>query len=213
MKGYTVLTGDFVDSTKLSEDDLASAMHSLDAATLEMSGWGETKLAGFAKDGGFARRGGDGWQIILENTRLWLRAVLYIQATLRAASPNHATRIAIAESNDSLSPDAWKDPNIGHGPAFTASGRLLEEMGRSTRIAHASGGVRAATVRLADEITRRWTQAQARVLCEALLPNVGSRQDIATKFGISREAVNQSLWSSGYLALQEAIDFVEQSVD
>lgn len=213
MNGYAVLTGDIVSSSELTADELSSVMTALDSAAQEMSAWSGTRRAGFAKDGGFARRGGDSWQIVLEGVGHWLRAALYVQAVVRRLSADYSTRIAIAESSEDISPTAWKDPNVGHGPAFTASGRLLTKLGRDILMGHAAGGAKAATIRLADEISRRWTNAQARTLCEALPPKSGTRKDIAARLGISREAVNQAIWSSGFLALKDAIVFTENAHD
>lgn len=203
MTGYSVLTGDIIASSDLGAEELDDVMQTLDAAAKEISGWGGDRLTGFA------RRGGDGWQAVVQGSMFWFRAAIYMQAALRRHSPAIQTRIAVAESDQPLSPIAGHDPNAGHGPAFTSSGRHLGELTGKVLMGHASGGAKAAAIRLADEVIRGWTQAQARTLCEALHPSAGTRAAIAGDLGISREAVNQALWSSGYLALRDAIKLLE----
>lgn len=207
MRGHTVLTGDIIASSDMNAEELDEVMTTLQTATDDISAWGGGRLTGFA------RRGGDGWQIVVQGMTVWLRAALYVQASLRRLSSDIATRIAIATTSDDLVAPARSkplDPNEGHGPAFTASGRLLGELGRDVRMGHAAGGAAAATIRLADTISAGWTQAQARALCEMLGPDAGPRAAAAKRLGISRSAVNKALWSSGYLALKDAIDFVER---
>ena len=203
MKGYAVLTGDIVSSSDMTADELTSVMNAIGWTALKMRSWSPSLEVGFAQ------RGGDGWQVAIQGSLFWLRAALYLQAGLRRHTSELKTRIAVAQSDDSLSPIATKDPNAGHGPAFTASGRHLDELSGKVLMGHAAGGTKAAALRLADVIVQGWTQAQARAIYEALHPFTGTRATIAKDLGISREAVNQALWSGNYLALRDAIVFIE----
>lgn len=205
MTRFAVLTGDIVESSALSAGALAETMAALDEAAKEISGWGGWMIVGFA------RSGGDGWQMAMDRPALAFRAALYLQAVLRRISKARATRLAIAIGDGTLPEAERPNPNEGHGPAFTASGRLLNEISGQARMAHAAGGAEAAALRLADHVSQGWTVAQARALCQVLPPGAPPRAEIASELGITRQAVNQALWSSGFLAIEDALDFLEAS--
>ncbi|MEM9755624.1 MAG: hypothetical protein AAF914_06510, partial [Pseudomonadota bacterium] len=169
----------------------------------ELSGWDAGAIAGFA------RRGGDGWQIAIQPPTRALRAALYCRAVLTRQSETYVTRIAVAVGKGQMPLKPVANPNAGHGPAFTASGRLLEELDRHVHLAHASGGAVSAAFRLADQIAQGWTRAQARALCHTLPPDSGPRAETAELLGITREAVNQALWAAGYRAIGDAIEMLE----
>jgi len=199
-----VLTGDIVDSAALSPADLDRTIESLRDAGTAMADWpheSDRQLSGFA------RRGGDGWQIALNAPKYALRAALYVVATVRRLDKMRETRFAIAEGDGTL--PAEGDLNAAHGPAFIASGRLLDALPSQVLISHAEGGPKTACFVLADQITRGWTQAQARALCEVLPPGAGPRSDAAARIGVSRQAVDQALRAAGYPALEAAMAEME----
>ena len=198
---FAVLTGDLINSTALSAFQVDAAMTRLDAATREASGWANGAITGFRT------RGGDGWQAALSAPEFALRLALIMTAQLRHTEDGIATRVAIATGTGTLPDDG--DTNRAHGPAFVASGRLLEGLDKQVRIAHASGGTMAAATRLADHIAQGWTQAQARAMAEALVPGAPPRATIAEHLGITRQAVNQALWSGGFPAIDEALSLIE----
>ncbi len=76
-------------------------------------------------------------------------------------------------------------------------------------MAHAKGGAHHAATRLADHIASGWTQAQARAVAALISPNAPPRAEVAAFFGITRQAVNQALWSAGYPALLDAVAAIE----
>lgn len=205
MPQIAVLTGDIVTSSALPAKDLDLAMETLHLATKCFSDW---QAGSRTLTTAFARRGGDGWQTILERPNLALRAALFLRATLMGKGP-FQTRIAIATGEGSLSDKAREDPNYGHGPAFTQSGRLLEKLSRNALMQHDDGGPLSAAVLLADHISQEWTQAQATTMALALAPTRKTQQDIADHLGISRQAVAQSLKSAGYTAISAALDLIE----
>ncbi|THH38815.1 MarR family transcriptional regulator [Aliishimia ponticola] len=194
---FAVLTGDIVDSSALTAADLDASLDALYSACMEISRWQPDLTAGFA------RRGGDAWQMAISAPALSLRAVLFAQAGLRRRDKNLYTRIAVAIGDGTLPQDG--DTNSAHGPAFTESGRLLEHLPKHVLMSHASGGAPAATLHLADHIARGWTQAQASAMYEILPPGSGPRSKAAEALGITRQAVNQALWSAGYTALDAAL--------
>ncbi|MFC4730408.1 hypothetical protein [Salipiger abyssi] len=205
MPRIAVLTGDIVDSSSLSAEALGETMAALREAVAAISGWSADIGAGFSQ------RGGDGWQAVLDRPALAMRAALYCQACLRRLDRDRATRIALAIDDGTLSDAERENPNIAHGPAFTASGRLLETLSGHRLMVHAAGGAEAAALRLADHISQGWTPAQARAVCEMLPPGAGPRAEAAERLGITRQAVNQALWSAGFPALEEALGYLEGS--
>ena len=203
----TVLTGDIVNSSELPPRELDDLIAALSQLAVEISRWpsegrDETRT-------GFARRGGDGWQILIDTPRYSLRPALCAQACIRAQSETAATRIAVATGIGEVPDRPGADLNSAHGPVFTASGRLLDALPPRTLMAHAEGGALDATFRLADHISQGWTQAQARALCLTLPPDSGPRRIAAETLGISRQAVDQALAGAGYHALIDALDAVE----
>lgn len=128
---WTVLTGDIVDSAALSADRLDDVMACLDRLSDDISAWGQGATIAFG------RRGGDGWQLAVNAAEYTFRSTLYLQSSLMALDPAVQTRIAVATGKGTLS-DA--NPNSAHGPAFSASGRLLETLSGNTLLAHAAGG-------------------------------------------------------------------------
>lgn len=198
---HAVLTGDIVDSSALTGAELNVTVFNLTLALSQMKEW----IGPF----GFAQRAGDSWQVALRSSRHSLRVALLIRAHLRRHDGDRTTRIAVAEADGALPEGALRDPNKAHGPAFTASGRLLETLSDPVHMAHASGGALDATWILADRIAAGWTQAQARALCEMLPPDPGPRSAAASRLGISRQAVDQALHAAGFPALEAALTALE----
>lgn len=195
---YAVLTGDLVDSTDMPPARLDAAMSELRSAAEAMSGWSGEVI--------FTRRGGDGWQVALPRPVLWLRAALYLRARLRRGNGG-ITRIAIATGPGTIPGNA--DLNAAHGEAFTASGRLLDTLSPPLLMSHAGGGAAAAAAVLADQISRGWTQAQARTLCLLLPPGAPTHSEAAETLGITRQAVDQSARAAALPALEVAMAHVE----
>ncbi len=206
MRSYCVLTGDLVASSELTPSDVDAALTTIEAASAAMANWTSPAIMSH-----FARRGGDSWQVALDSPAFGMRASLYIQACLRRDSANAVTRIALATGQGTLPSNG--DLNAAHGPAFTASGRLLGDIRGNARFAHAGGGASHAALRLADHIAAGWTQAQARAMAALLPPNALTRAEVAKSIGITRQAVNQALWSAGYPAIEDALKAVETDVE
>ncbi|MFW2541903.1 MarR family transcriptional regulator [Primorskyibacter sp. 2E107] len=195
---FTVLTGDIVASTALDASELDATLDAVRGASVLVSQWGAPDPVT-----GFARRGGDGWQIAFTDFARSLRAALLVQAYIRRLGKGRATRIAIATGEGTL--PASGDPNAAHGTAFVTSGRLLETMPPERLMDHADGGARAATVLLADRIAQGWTPAQARAMAEILPPGSGPHSAVASLLGITRQAVDQALTAAGWPAMDAAL--------
>ena len=194
---YAVLTGDLIRSSDLAPSALDAGLDSLEQAAQEFAGC-------------FSRRGGDGWQCAAPSPENALRYALILRAALRSHGKDYATRISIAVGAGTL--PANGDVNAAYGPAFTASGRLLEALPSGARMADAAGGVLDAATRLADHISSGWTPAQARSVRLILWPKERIRSEAAAELGITRQAVDQALWSAGFPALSDALKLIESAV-
>ena len=195
-----VLTGDIIDSTKAGAATTDRAIAALGAAAQDISGW-------IGADTRFTRFRGDGWQIYLDGQPgLVFRAVLHLTARLREAETGLATRIAAGIGS------------VGHlgetglsgasGEAFEISGRALDHMDRTRRIVVAGPGVtawHAALFEIADWMVRRWSREQAEAVALTLLHDGVAMADLAAGIGVSRQAFEARLASSGFRALQTAL--------
>ncbi len=193
-----VITGDIVDSTALSAARLDTVFQELSGATREIALWSNAPAY-------LSRRGGDGWQMALIQPDHALRAAIFLQAILRRMDQDIETRMAIATGSGQLAEGDSPDLNAAHGDVFTRSGRLLPEIKKPFLMDWADAPAKATALRLMDYIAQGWTAAQARAVAEALSPVKPTRQQIATNLGISRQAVNQALWSAGYLFIEDAL--------
>ncbi len=208
---WAVLTGDIIDSSGLTPDELDELMRTLDTVAGEISGWEHSETS--ATQSAFARRGGDGWQIAVNRPHMALRASLYVLARIRTISEDSETRLAVA-TGDGLVPDQTDlDLNSAHGDAFTASGRLLANLPTRRKLACATGGTLDAVYRLADHISQGWTQTQAQSVALMLPPGSGPRRVAAEKLGVSRQSVDQTLHAAGYPALEDALNLIEAEHD
>jgi len=198
---FVVLTGDIVASTEMDVEALNETLESLSEASKVIGGWpGVTRW-------GFARRGGDAWQLAFDAPVLGLRAVLYLAAYTRRLDKGRATRVAMAVGEGHLPAG---DPNAAYGEAFTASGRLVEALPAGRYLDDATGGSAAAVARLADHIAQGWTPSQARAMVEQLSPGAGTRAEAAKRLGVSRQAVDQALWAAGFPAIDGALKALEE---
>jgi hypothetical protein len=201
-----VLTGDIVRSSALAQSGLDAAMAAIAEAAGAAARWGDRSAR-------LARFRGDGWQWVAPEPRLAMRAALVIRASLRAEGRAFDTRISIGIGPGSLPSDG--ELAAASGPAFQLSGRGLDEMGRSRRLAlawavpPACAGERRALVALVDEIARRWTPAQARVLRAALQPEPPAQTELAAALGVAQQTVARHLRAAGAGALAGALDALE----
>ena len=197
---FAVLTGDLVASSALSQQELDRTLGAIAGASEALATWPDVSVLGFA------RRGGDAWQIAFDAPRFGLRAALFIIACVRRLDKARASRIALACGEGQM-PD--RDPNAAHGAAFTASGRLLTELPAARHLDDAAGGARSAAAVLVDHIAQGWTPAQARAVAAQLPPGAGTIAEAAASLSISRQAVSQALQAAGFPALLAALTALE----
>jgi hypothetical protein len=199
-RSAAILTGDLIGSTRVAPSALEAAMGLLAEAAREVSAWTS------GPDSRFTRYRGDGWQMHVAEPGRALRAALFLAARLRAADLGLATRAAIGVGRiDSLGTASLAD---ARGPAFEASGRALDRMGRARRLAIEGDGITALhriVVDLLDERTTRWTRQQAEAMAPALSPDEPTLAEIAVPLGISAQAVNYRLAGAGAPAIRRAL--------
>ncbi len=202
-KTIAVINGDLVKSSSLPDARLAKAFLTLEAAAAEISQWHSPAVST-----AFSRNRGDGWQVFLADPRLALRAALYLRAALRAQGRDLATRMAvgIAEGGPPETPDL----NSATGPAYIAAGHALDTMKAPVEL-RVAGEDRAleAVFRLADHLSRGWTQKQAAALTPMLAPGAATRATVAARQQVTRQAVGQALRSAGYDAINDALRMIE----
>ncbi|HAH11385.1 MAG TPA: hypothetical protein DCL54_14630 [Alphaproteobacteria bacterium] len=205
---YAVLTGDIVQSNKLSVEELDEAMASLrHGASTAAKAFGH-------KAWPFMRFRGDGWQIVMPEPKFALRACLLLRAALHQHKPRVRTRISAGiGSAGRIYP---RDLGKSDGLAFNLSGQALERMGRKDAIQlsfvprdREVSQLVHAVVTLCDAISRRWMPGQARVLAKVLLPEPHNQMEIGRALGITQQSVHAQMDAGNGWALGECLETLE----
>lgn len=195
-----VLTGDIVNSTKLSPTERETLFAALKAGA-EVVG----TIQGESPH--FDRFSGDSWQMLLTQPKLALRACLLVRAYIRKESKKFETRISVGVGPiEPLSPEGL---GASDGIAFQASGRGLKQL-RANQFFLINTNDNAAFV-LADEISKHWSVKQAAVMLLALGFNPQSHKMIAVDLGVSQQAVSKRLHAAGLPALLAALEELENN--
>jgi len=200
-----VLTGDIRDSRRMDDAALARAMGLIEQTATDIG----TDLT---CDLRFDRHRGDGWQIFLPRARNALRAALRISAALTAQGDGLQTRIAIGIGTATI--PANGDLGAASGTAFVEAGDMLDSMERHETIVidRQVGTVMTAMIGLLDWQAQNWTAPQAAALFEALRHRTPTQEEIATKFGVSRQAIQLRLAGTALPAIREAIYAFERHI-
>lgn len=163
---YTVLTGDIVKSSRLSPADLRRLPEVL--TTIFQSIDPVCKPAGFATRYSIFR--GDSFQLICEPACA-LKAWLIIRAGLRSNYPAPLSRSVDARIGIAVGKVDHLAGNIteSSGEAFNLSGRLIETLKAPHLTAFTSGNSQTnrnlnIDLMFADDILRRWTTSQCRIV-------------------------------------------------
>jgi hypothetical protein len=197
LSNIAVLTGDIVKSTTLSRDARDALFAGLRAGAAAVEAVQEEPAL-------FERFSGDSWQM-LTKPRFALRASLLMRAFIRQENKAFETRISVGlGAVEPLSPEGL---GASDGPAFQASGRGLQGLKGAQHFAINTPDL--TVFILSDEISTRWTQAQARVLAYALMLPRPTQQSVAGKVGISQQSVRNHLSAAGEPALQAALADIE----
>jgi|JI6StandDraft_1071083.scaffolds.fasta_scaffold146485_2 hypothetical protein len=188
-----VLTGDLIGSTGHPVADVDTAMQAIRLASANTGRWHT-----LPHDTRFTRFRGDGWQIVLAEPWLSLRAAVVIQGSLMALGMESRISIGIADA-ETL---GTTDLSDAAGAAFELSGHGLDQMGDSWRFAIKRKVKCVEDQLIADllgERLDRWTAAQAEAasLYLASPSKLRTLFDIGKELGISPQAVNDRLRGAG----------------
>jgi len=197
LSNVAVLTGDIVKSTKLNRDERGALFAALKAGS-------EAVAALQAEDPRFTRFSGDSWQMLVR-PKLALRACLMMRAHIRQESKSFETRISVGVG--AIEPLSVEGLGASDGPAFQASGRGLETL-RGTQFFGINTTDNPVFI-LSDEISKQWTQAQARVLCKSLTKPHPTQDTLASYLGVSRLTVRSHQIAAGEPALLAVMAVLE----
>jgi len=199
MQNWAVFTGDIIGSTQMGADTLSEVFDALALATKVIATWPDSTAA-------FARFRGDGWQMALPPTYA-LRAALVVRAAVRQTGKGHDTRIGIGLGQGALN---GTDLASADGPAFLASGRALDKIGRGARMIAPDGpaALRCA-LPLADRIAQGWTPKQAQVIYALLPPAPPTQEALAQTLGRSRQMTQKQADAAALGALLDSCQAIE----
>lgn len=201
---HAVLTGDLVDSqgfAKRTGLELEAALRQVFSRTREQFSRCEpTELDVFR---------GDSWQFAVGQEQFAVRVALHFRACVRAelGSGGEDTRVAIGWGKIDLWPSRGRQ---GAGPAFTLSGRCLDEMGRY-RLAGAgwpgmSEETLTALLRLLDHLVSEWTALQALAVSRALEDKTQEEIRLEWPGGMKHQSgVARHLHAAGWGAIEAAL--------
>lgn len=204
MKLGAIITGDIVDSTRLTLDERETMLSSLRFIPVLLSSIQPNVSIEIFR--------GDGFQIGTVDAESALKSAIIVRAWLRSHEVGNSGRVLDARmalgvgkidfSSDSLS--------TSDGEAFQLSGRLLDRMDKSrleivTPWRCVNDELKVSTS-FADEIISSWTKRQSEVVIPCLLTSK-SHLEISQELNISRQMVDKALKA----AKEELIrDYIER---
>ena len=207
---YAVLTGDIVKSSRMSPADLkrlprvlTSIFKSIDKIC---------KPEDFTTQFSIFR--GDSFQVICEPVCA-IKAWLLIRAGLRAAYPAPLSKSVDARIGIAIGKVNHLAKNIteSSGDAFLLSGRLLEELKLSRLTGFASENKQTnrewnVSFMLADDIVRRWTTSQCRMLPFLLQPI--NQAEIAEATQTRQPTVTAKINAMGWSAIEQWLHYYNE---
>jgi hypothetical protein len=207
---YAVLTGDVVDSSKLSD----AARRELPVA-LKRASQAARALYGKAVPQNADVFRGDSWQLVVTDARLGLRAAVFFRAHLHGNSPQVGldTRVAIGIGTIKFVPKGQLTQ--GDGPAFRGSGKVLESMPRSRRLGLSVAGAETPAgidpvIALMDTLMERWTEKQSLAVMGGLQGLPQSKIAGLWMPPIKQPVVARHLRQAGWQAVEAGLVYVEK---
>lgn len=201
---YAVITGDIVDSSKITKKE-----HSLLLNTLKSAFEKATSL--YADQGEtipFDIFRGDSFQGLISHPESALEASLLIRGSLRKNQPESSAVSWDARTAIGIGTIDYKPQNIseGDGEAYRRSGPLLDKMKTHQRLSiltpweelNEEMNVQAA---LLDAIIAKWSPEQAEIVLELLEGK--SRKIISQQFNISQAAVHYRVKGAAWSAVEK----------
>jgi len=211
-KNYAVLTGDIVRSGRLRPRELETVRIRLVEAAGAVSGW----KRGLAKGRPSFFRG-DGWQWLLTDPAMALRAAVYLRAALLATGLADS-RVAIGLGG--IDQPASRRVALSTGEAFVLSGRALDNMTLYARMTvetpEATGPISGwlpVVAHLCDSLMVQWTRRQAEMVCAAIHPREPDQEKVARLLRpvVSRQAVTKGLRGARWYVIREALHRFEET--
>ena len=160
---------------------------------------------------------GDGWQLLLTDPMMALRAGVFLRSSLLARG--------VADSRIAIGLGASKEAPSGRvtlatGQAFVLSGHALDEMTQYSRmtieIPQSTGTLSywlPVIGHLCDALIGQWTKRQAEIVCLAINPKGPDYEKVARslKPAISKQAVAKALSGANWHVIRETIHRFEQT--
>lgn len=192
MRTGAIITGDIVDSTKLTLEGRKEMLEVLQMIPEVLSSVQNISLDIFR---------GDSFQIGIWNAELSLRCALGIRAWLRSHKVSGSNRVLDARVAIGIGTLDFESDTLStsDGEAYRFSGRLLDKMteGRleiKTPWQEVNEELKIPTA-FADDIVSSWTQRQSNIILQSLLSSK-THLELARELGISRQMVDKSLRAS-----------------
>lgn len=189
MKIGAIITGDIVDSTKMTAEERVSMLQLLQYLPVVLSPLDKMDIDIFR---------GDSFQIKVAEPSKVLRIAILIRAIFRANkfTDNKAqwdARMAIGIGSLDYESDTI---STSDGEAYRLSGRGLDTIGKArisieTPWEDVNKELMVSTL-FADDIMTGWTTSQSRIMFERLI-KVQSQEEIGDVLGVSRQMVSKAL--------------------
>lgn len=189
MKTGAIITGDIVDSTKMTVAERGRMLMMLQSLPQLLAPITDIRLEIFR---------GDSFQIIIKDTKKSLKTAIAIRAHIRSykfAENNRQwdARLAIGIGTLDYEHDSLATSD---GEAYRASGRGLDSIGKArlsiaTPWSEANKELKVSTA-FADDVVTGWSQSQSRIIFQSLLSN-STHAEIGKTLGISRQMVDKAV--------------------
>jgi len=207
-QSVAIISGDLVGSTRQSPDWIDRALDDIRKSAAVIASWVDEENLHFT------RFRGDGWQILVSNPKLVLRAAITIYASLKAQPSGADTRMSLGLGDMA----AWHGPDLSSatGSAFVASGQGLDAMKEDRRIVISGPGAQPlhkGMIVLMDDLIQGWSREQAEAISFMLGPSTPTQRDLAEQLGISPQATHARLKSARMGTVRQALTHWESAWD
>lgn len=191
MKSGAIITGDIVNSTKLTVEGRETMLKILQLIPEVLSPVQNVSFEFFR---------GDSFQLGISNAESAVRCAIAVRAWLRCHRVNESmvldARLAVGVGTLDYESDALATSD---GEAYRLSGRLLDEMNKSrleisTPWHEVNEELKLLTA-FADDIISSWSQNQSKVILRSLI-SFKNHVELSRELGISRQMVDKSLKAS-----------------
>lgn len=205
MNKVAILTGDIVDSTKLSPPNRGELANIL-----------KDTLGMITRPDKHEIYRGDSFQAQVDNAALALRKSVQIRCRLRQAFVQEKKPVIDARISVGIGSVTHQAGKVSEsdGEAYRLSGRMLDTM-KASRLQMKTGDEEfnkwvAPICLLLDVIINSWSAQQSEVVYALL--NGAKQQEIAKAIGITQAAVNKRLRTANAYAVEETLVFLENEI-